>query len=238
MGTPQLAAQMGSINPATATGEGQSRGYLEHTMIGWERAAEDGGAIVGQFQRDGGALLALEEELWPLRGGVRELSLDAVREFRFSDVGVVCVSPSADVKTVVNNMIFGGELWVNARDVVSTGGTGVVTVWSLVAGQLRRFATSQSGLYRQAYLEMILRAAARLQGLARLLELLDSHVPIRIERFEAGAAVCRFDAFLPADANGPDSRNTALRVEVGKSGPRVTDLLRARSGDKRNSTLV
>jgi hypothetical protein len=196
--------------------------YAKSIISTWKRLDRFDTAGLDPFEGGRRSALTVRESF---SNPYKLISLKYIRSlgrFRFSDVSEITISPYADLQTVVKGLLYDGGLWVNAQDIISTGGDDFITVWGLVAGQMRRFARSQSGPYRQAYLELILRAGARLADMKPLLHLLDSDVLIRLESFEADVGACRFKATVsPELGSGRMLPSLAVDVEIDRSGPRL-----------------
>lgn len=197
--------------------------YREAIMRTRERLASSGERHQRQSRRYGGKELTIQESLTP--STIRLNSRPPLDHLRFSDIGRVTLSPYADLVTVVSNLLIYRELWVNARDVVSTGEDDEITVWNLIAGQMRRFALSQSGAYRQTYLELILLAGARLGGMHDLIGLLSTEVSIRLEGLETKSGTSRFrTTVIPEGVNAKTESSVSLGVSIDKFGPQLTRL--------------
>lgn len=205
---------------------GVSSGAIDYgiaTTRAWNQFAPNSAPTLAPFRRDGGGELIVEQTLNAWTEHLHPRHLDALGHLRFSDIGRVVVSPYADLVAVVSGLLVRNELRINARDIISTCGDDYMTVWSLIAGQMRRFALSQSGAYRQAYLELILRAGARLANMQKLLSLLGTEVSIRLERFESVTGACRFRATVsPKVGEGRIEPSVTVDVYIDKLGPGLT----------------
>lgn len=142
----------------------------------------------------------------------------ALAAFDFMAVERVMICDLADVALVVDRLVKAGELWVTARDMLGVGDGADVSIWSLLAAQMRRFGSQPLGDARQAYLQLILRAAARRSGReARRLEPVLNEFPlIRVEELAFGLGWTTFKAILGSPEYSTHAR---LAVRIEPEGP-------------------
>lgn len=148
----------------------------------------------------------------------------ALRDFAFDKVFMVVVHHRGDMSWMLHRMITRGELWVTARDILGVNHIEQMTVWGLIATQLRRVVPQSGGRSRQAYLGLIWRAAIKRSIRdSRLMEsLLDDGGDIRISNFEPGSGAARFTALLTPYRGRRTDASLRSEIEIHPDGPKIT----------------
>lgn len=160
----------------------------------------------------------------PLSSTEREVAVASpanLKTLAFADVTEILISQRADISSVLEGLTETGELWVNARDVLGVDDEDAVTIWSLLAAQMRRFGSQPLGEARQDYLRLMVHAAIRqseneVQWLDPLLEQASL---IRVEDLVFDLGRTNFTATLTF-AGEPATIRLAVKIEP--EGPSLT----------------
>jgi len=149
------------------------------------------------------------------------IDYEAVGRFTFDKINEVVIHPRADVGWILNRMVTASELWVTSRDMLGVEDPRALTIWNLIAIQLRRIVPQGGGRARQAYLGMILRAAIRrsVRDPSLMESFLDDGGNIKIHAFEAGPGAARFNAALVPHGGRRAHASLDLDIEIGPDGP-------------------
>lgn len=83
-----------------------------------------------------------------------------LQKFDFAEISAVVLTDRADAAYVAERLVLAHELWITPRDLLGGGAARGMTIWTLVAAQLRRFYGS-SGHGYQALLRLVVQAAMR-----------------------------------------------------------------------------
>jgi hypothetical protein len=96
------------------------------------------------------------------RRPTKPVSLDGrqLQKFDFSEISTVVIIDRADAAYVAERLVLAHELWITPRDLLGGGAARGMTIWTLIAAQLRRFYGS-SGPGYQALLRLVVQAAMR-----------------------------------------------------------------------------
>lgn len=139
----------------------------------------------------------LVEERFALSRLERKATTPLAR-FQFSRIREAIISPSADISFVVQRLLTENELWVSSRDLLAAAGEPTVSIWSLLAGQVRRVITSSEIEARQTYFELILRAGLRRSKIAATVKeaLRDPDIEIRVNSLIADAGMALLNVGL------------------------------------------
>lgn len=126
---------------------------------GWKVDRDERGRDHRDFQMAGGGPvyagrmsreadhLAIKPDAWP-----------GIGAFSFTDLDALVVTPDAEIATVAERMVIDREFWVTSRDLLGFPPS-AVSLWLLLASQMRRMGRSIDGRGRQLYLRLLLSAA-------------------------------------------------------------------------------